>query len=207
MMLWKCCTQYVRNFGKLSNGHRTGIGVFLPILKKGNDKECSSYHTIALISHASKIMLKILQASLQQYANWELPDVQVGLRKGRGTREQIANIHWIIEKTREFLKNVYFCFIDYAKAFDSDAGKDCGQEEKCNRGWNCLMSSLTPWTWIWTNSERQWRTRKPGILQSLGSQRIGHNLVSLQQQQLGVIMAKNNEQTTVNAKIFNSLIS
>ena len=87
-------------------------------LKKGNAKECSNYCTIALISHASKAMLKILQARLQQYVNCELPDVQVGFRKGRGTRDQIAYIHWIIEKAREFQKNIYFCFIDYTKAFD-----------------------------------------------------------------------------------------
>ena len=92
--------------------------VFIPILKKGNAKKCSNYHTIALISHASKVMLKILQGSLQQYVNRELPDVQVGFRKGRGTRDQIANIRWIMEKAREFQKNIYFCFIDYAKAFD-----------------------------------------------------------------------------------------
>ena len=93
--------------------------VFIPIPKKGNPKECSNYRTIALISHASKIMLKILQARLQQYVNCELPDVQDGFRKGRGTRGQIANIRWIIKKAREPLKNIYFCFIDYAKAFDS----------------------------------------------------------------------------------------
>ena len=81
-------------------------------------KECSNYRTIALISHASKVMLKILQARLQQSVNHELPDVQAGFRKGRGTRDQIANIHWIIEKAREFQKNIYFCFIDYTKAFD-----------------------------------------------------------------------------------------
>ena len=92
--------------------------VFISIPKKGNAKECSNYHTIALISHASEIILKILQARLQQYVNCELPDVQAGCRKGRGTREQIANIHWIIEKAREFQKNIYFCFIDYHKAFD-----------------------------------------------------------------------------------------
>ena len=92
--------------------------VFIPIPKKGNPKECSNYHTIALISHASKVMLKILQASLQQYVNRELVDVQAGFRKGRGTRDQIANIRWIIEKAREFQKNIYFCFIDYVKAFD-----------------------------------------------------------------------------------------
>ena len=82
---------------------------FHSILKKGNAKECSNYHTIALISHASKIMLKILQARLQQYVNHELPDVQAGFRKGRGNRYQIANILWIMEKAREFQKNIYFC--------------------------------------------------------------------------------------------------
>ena len=89
-----------------------------PSPKKGSAKKCSNYHTIALISHASKVMLKILQARLQQYVNQELPDVQAGFRKGRGNRDQIANIRWIIEKAREFQKNIYFCFIDYAKAFD-----------------------------------------------------------------------------------------
>ena len=92
--------------------------VFILIPKKGNAKECSNYHTIALISHASKVMLKILQARLQQYMNHELPDVQAGLRKGRGTRDQTANICWIIKKAGEVQKNIYFCFIDYAKAFD-----------------------------------------------------------------------------------------
>ena len=92
--------------------------VFIPIPKKGNPKECSNYCTITLISHASKVMLKILQARLQQYVIRELPVVQAGFRKGRGTRDQIANIHWIIEKAREFQKNIYFCFIHYAKAFD-----------------------------------------------------------------------------------------
>ena len=86
--------------------------------KKGNAKECSNYRTIALISHASKVMLKILQARLQQYVNRERPDVQAGFRKSRGTRDQFANICWIIEKAREFQKNIYFCFIEYAKAFD-----------------------------------------------------------------------------------------
>ena len=92
--------------------------VFIPIPKKGNAKECSNYCTIALISHASKVMLKILQARLQQYVNLELPGVQAGFRKGRGTRYQIANIHWIMEKAREFQKNIHFCFIDSAKVFD-----------------------------------------------------------------------------------------
>ena len=118
--------------------------VFIPIPKKSNAKECSNYHTIALISHASKVMLKILQARLQQYVNHELPDVQVGFRKDRGTRDQIANICWIIEKAREFQKNIYFCFIDYTKAFD------------------CV------------NHNKLWK-RKPGRLQSMRSQRIGHD--------------------------------
>ena len=98
----------------------TGLekAVFIPIARKGNAKECSNYRTIALISHASKVMLKILQAKLQKYVNRELPDVQAGFRKGRGTRDQLANIRWIMEKAREFQKNIYFCFIDYAKAFD-----------------------------------------------------------------------------------------
>jgi len=91
--------------------------VFIPIPKKGNAKECSNYRTIALISHASKVMLKILQARLQQYVNRELPEVQAGFRKGRGTRDQIANIRWIMEKARDFQKDIYFCFIGYAKAF------------------------------------------------------------------------------------------
>ena len=90
----------------------------IPIPKKGNAKEYSNYHTIALISHTSKVMLKILEARLQQYMNHELPDVQAGFRKGRTTRDQIANTCWIMEKARQFQKNIYFCFIDYAKAFD-----------------------------------------------------------------------------------------
>ena len=92
--------------------------VFIPIPKKGNAKELSNYCTIALISHTSKVMVKILQPRLQQYVNCEIPDVQAGFRKGRRTRDQIANIFWIMEKAREFQKNIYFCFIDYAKAFD-----------------------------------------------------------------------------------------
>ena len=108
MMLWKCCTQYASKFGKLSSGHRTGKGVFIPIPKKGNAKECSNYCTIALISHASKVMLKILQARLQQYVNHELPDVQAGFRKGRGMRDQIANIRWIMEKPESSRKKHLF---------------------------------------------------------------------------------------------------
>ena len=106
--------------------------VFIPISKKGNAKECSNYCTLALISHASKVTLKILQVRLQQYVNLELPDVQAGFRKGRGTRDQIANICWIIEKAKEFQKNIYFCFTDYAKAFDyitTNCGKFLKRQE------------------------------------------------------------------------------
>ena len=101
--------------------------VFIPIPKKGNPKESSNYHTIALISRASKVMLKILQARLQQYMNHELPDVQAGFRKSRGTRDQIANILWIIKKAREFQKNIYFCFIDCARLLTMWIIINCGK--------------------------------------------------------------------------------
>ena len=109
--------------------------VFIPIPKKGNAKECSNSHTIALISHTSKVMIKILQARLQQYVNHELSDVHAGFRKGRGTRDQIANICWTIEKAREFQKNIYFYFIDSAKAFD------CVDHNKL---WNLLKQMGIP---------------------------------------------------------------
>ena len=131
---------------------------FIPIPKKGNAKECSNDQTIALISHISKVMLKILQARLQQYMNCELPDVQAGFRKGRGTRDQIASIRWIIDKAREFQKNIS-CFIDYSKAFD------CVDHNKL---WKILKEMGIPdhlifllrnlyagqeetWTWTWNN--------------------------------------------------------
>ena len=110
--------QYANKFGKLISGCRTGKGHFHSNPKKGNGKECSNYSTTALISHASKVMLKVFQTRLWQYMNCELPDVQAGFRKGRGTRDQIAKICWIIEKARKVQKNIYFCFIDYTKAFD-----------------------------------------------------------------------------------------
>ena len=113
--------------------------VFIPIPKKGNAEECSNYSRIALISHVSKVMLKILQASLQQYTNWELQDVQAGFRKGRETRDQIANLCWIIEKAREFRKNIYFHFIDYAKAFDY---VDHNKLEKSSRDGNTSPPDL-----------------------------------------------------------------
>ena len=112
--------------------------VFIPIPKKGNAKECSNYCPIALISHACKVMLKIRQARLQQYLNHELPDIQAGFRKGRGTRDQIANILLIIKKAREFHKNIYFCIIDYAKSFD------CMDHNKL---WKILKEMGIPTTW------------------------------------------------------------
>ena len=101
--------------------------VFIPIPKKGNAKECANYHTIPLISHASKVMLKILQARLQQFVKCELPDVQAGFRKGRGTRDQIANIRWIIKKAREFQKNINFCLIDWVKPLTVWITINCGK--------------------------------------------------------------------------------
>ena len=133
--------------------------VFIPIPKKGNAKECSNYRIITLISHTSKVMLKILQARPQQYVNCKLPDVQTGLRKGRGTRDQIANISWIIEKARAFKKYVYFCFIDYAKAFDCVGHNKLGNS---SRDGNTRPSDLplekfvcklgsNSYSWTWNN--------------------------------------------------------
>ena len=134
-LIWKI-QQWQRDWKK---------SVFTPIHKKGNAKECSNYHTIALISHTSKVILKILQTRLQQYVNRELPDVQAGFRKGRGTRDEIANIRWIMEKAREFQKNIYFCFIDYAKAFDCvDHNKlwEIPQEMGIPNHLTCLLRNL-----------------------------------------------------------------
>ena len=126
-MLWNCCTQYASKFGKLSSGHRTGKGVFIPVPKKGNAKECSNYCTIALLSHASKVMLKILQARLQQYMNSEIPDVQAGFRKGRGTRDQIANIRWITEKARKFQKTSTSALLTMPKPLTLWTTINCGK--------------------------------------------------------------------------------
>ena len=116
MMLLKCYTQYASKFGKLSSGHRTGKGQFsFQSLRKATPKNAQT--TVQLHSSHMLGMLKILQARLQQHINRELPDVQASFRKGRGTRDQIANICWIIKKAREFQKNIYFCFIDYTRAF------------------------------------------------------------------------------------------
>src|SRR5574340_695716 len=117
MMLLQCCTQYAIKFGKLSSGHRTGKRQFsFQSQRKAIPKNAQT--TAQLHSSHTPVMFKILQARLQHYVNCELPDVQAGFRKGRGTRDQIANIHWIIKKARELQKNIYFCFSDYAKAFD-----------------------------------------------------------------------------------------
>ena len=135
-MLLKCYIQYASKYRKLSHWPQDWErSEFIAIPKKGTAKECSNYRTIAFISHASKVMLKILQARLQQYMNCEIPDVQAGFRKGRGTRDQISNICWIIEKARGFQKNIYFCFIDYTKAFD------CGDHNKL---WKILKEMGIP---------------------------------------------------------------
>ena len=119
MMLCKCCTQYASKFGKFSSGHRTGKGQFsFQSQRKAMPKNAQTTSTIALISHASKVMLKILQVRPQQYVNHELPDVQAGSRKGTGTRDQIANIHWIMEKAREFHKKHLFLLYWLCQAFD-----------------------------------------------------------------------------------------
>ena len=118
MLLWKCCTQYASKFGKLTSGHRMGKGQFsFQSQRRAMPKNAQTTAQLPSSQYASKVILKILQARLQQYVNHELPDIQAGFREGRGTRDQIANIHWIIKKAREFQKNIYFCFIDYAKAF------------------------------------------------------------------------------------------
>ena len=119
MMPSRCCIQYVSKSGRPSSGHRTGKGQSLSQFpRRVTLKNVLTPQTIALISHTSKVMLKILHARLQHYANQEFSDVQSGFRKGRGTRVQIANICWIREKAREYQKNIYLCFIDYTKAFD-----------------------------------------------------------------------------------------
>ena len=141
--IWKICQKIWKTQQWSQDWKRS---VFIPIPKKGNAKECSNYRTIALILHASKVMLKILQARLQQYVNRELPDVQAGFRKGRGTRDQIANFHWIIKKARAFQKNIYLCFIDYTKAFNSVDHTEwdplCGSLENYKRDGNTRPPDL-----------------------------------------------------------------
>ena len=131
MMLHKCCTQYASKSGKLSSGHRTGKAqFFIPGPKKGNVKECSNYCTIALISHTSKVMPKILQARLQQYVNCELPDVQAGFRKGRGTRDQTANIPWIIKKQESSRKTSISALLTMPKPLTVWITINCGKSER-----------------------------------------------------------------------------
>ena len=148
-MLLKCYTQYVSKFGKLSRGHRTGKGpVSFQSQRKTKTKNLltTNYCTVALISHASKVMLKILQARLQQQVNQELPDVQAGFRKGRGTIDQIPSICWITEKARELHKNIYFCFIDYTNAFyfsmDHNKLRKILQEMETPDRLTCLLRNL-----------------------------------------------------------------
>ena len=151
MMLWKCCTQYASKFAKLISGHRTGKGQFSFQSLRGNAKECSNYHTIALISHASKVMLKIPQARIQ-YVNRELPDTQAGFRKGRGTRDQIANICWIIEKARVPEKHLFLLY------------------------WLC--QSLWLLLWITINCGKfweRWNTRPPDLPLEKSVRRSGSN--------------------------------
>ena len=157
MMLWKCCTQRASKFGKLSSGHRTGKGQFSfqsqrKAMPKNTQTTAQLHSSKVMLSHTSKVMLKILQSRLQQYVNHELPDVQAGFRKGRGTTDQIANICWIIKKAREFQKNIYFCFINYAKAFDCvdhnqlwKILKEMGIEKSVCR------SDSNSYNWTWNN--------------------------------------------------------
>ena len=183
-MLWKCCTQYASKFGKFSSGWKTGKrSIFISIPKKGNAKECSNYDTIALISHASKVMLKILQATFQQYVNHELPDVQAGFRKGRGTRDQIANIRWIIEKVREFQEKSISSLLTMPKPLTVCITINCGKffkrweyQTTWSVSWEiCMQVRKLPWrkkcqpTPVLWFGESPWR-EEPGRLQSTGSQ-------------------------------------
>ena len=145
-MLLKCRSQHVSKFGKLSSGHRTGKGQFsFQSQRRIVPKNVQTTVHLCSISHASKVMLKILQVKLQQYMNWELPDVQAGFRKDRGTRDQIANIHWIIEKSRGFQKNIYFFFIDYTKTLayvDHNKLWEILQEMGVPDPFSCLLRNL-----------------------------------------------------------------
>ena len=127
MMLWKCCTQYARKFGNSAVATGLERSVFIPVPKKGSAEQCSNYRTIAIVSHTSKLMLKILQARLQQYVNRELPDVQAGFRKGRGTRDQIANIRWIIEKEESSRKTSISALLTMPKPLTVWITTNCGK--------------------------------------------------------------------------------
>ena len=142
MMLWKCRTQCQQIWKIQQWPQDWKRSVFIPIPNIGNVKECSNYCTIALISHTSKVMLKILQGRLQQYVNWELPDVQAGFRKGRGTRDQTANICWIIEKAREFQKNIYLSLLTMPKPLTVWITTNCG---KFFKRWEYQTTRLVSW--------------------------------------------------------------
>ena len=158
-MLYSICQQIWKTQQYPQDWKRS---VFIPNPKKGNAKECSNYCTIALISYASKVMLKILQVRLQQYMNWELPDVWAGFRKGRGTRDQIANIRWIIQKARES-RNIYFCFIDYTKAFDC---VDYNKLENSYTDRNIIPPYLPPEKPVCRRSNSEKQTWDIGLVQN-----------------------------------------
>ena len=160
-MLLKCCTQYASKFGNaaVATGLEKVSFHYSPIPKKGNAKKCSNYNTVALFSHASKVVLKVPQARLQQYMNRELPYVQAGFRKGRGCRDEIDNIHCIIRKARKFQKNIYFCFIDYTKVLTMLITTNSG---KFFKRWEYQTPDLPPekpvcrsrsysYKWMWKN--------------------------------------------------------
>ena len=143
MMLWKCCTQYASKSGKFCSGHRTGKGQFsFQPQRKAMPKNVQTTYTVALIWHSSKVMLKILQASLQQYVNWELPDVRAGFRKGRGTRDQIANIRWIIEKARKFQETSTSTSLTMLKPLTMWITINCG---KFFKRWKYQTTLLASW--------------------------------------------------------------
>ena len=144
-----CCTQYASKFGKLSSGHRTGKDVFIPIAKKGDAKECSNYCRIALTSHASKVMLKILQVRLKRYVNHELPDVQAGFRKGRGTRDQIANLRWIMEKQKGSRKTCTSALLTMPNPLTLWITTNCG---KFFKRWEYQTTWAASWE-IWGNMQ------------------------------------------------------
>ena len=165
-MLWKCCTQYASRFGKLSSGHKTGkCQVFIPVPKKGNAKECSNYCTIALTSHASQVMLKILQARLQQYVNHELQDVQAEFQKGKGTRDQIANICWIIKKQENSriastfallttLKPFWLCSVQFSRSVVSDSLWPHGHGPPGSSIHGILQARILEWVSISFSSDK-----------------------------------------------------
>ena len=167
-MLWTCCTQYASKFGKLSSGNWKR-SVFIPIPKKGNAKECSNYHTTARISHSSKAMLKILQARLQQYVNFQM--FKLVLEKAEEPEIKFPTSAGTLKKQESSRKISIFCFIDYGKAFD------CVDHNKL---WKTLKEMGIPdhLTCLLRNSRSWWWTGRPGVLRFMGSQRVSHNWVT-----------------------------